>query len=78
MTNSEKYKTVDERANAFSEFCDSQKDCGECPIFGMASFNRCPFKWLELEYKESWFGAFLRKVWREGFAVETIEENNND
>lgn len=52
MTNEQKYKTAEERREAFFEFCDKQL-CTECrfrdreyPALG------CSFNWLADEYKE--------------------------
>lgn len=50
MTNKEKYKTPEERAEAFRRFCKSMKDCNICPI-GMEP-DRCTFAWLSLEAEE--------------------------
>jgi len=54
MKNSEKYKTVEERASAFKRFCDDMHKkhisgpCPSCPAFG----NQCAFRWLDLEAEE--------------------------
>ncbi len=65
MTNAEKYKTAEERANAFKAFCDSQDEfcCstkGECPLFDKYMDCHikegeyvCAFLWLELEAEEN-------------------------
>lgn len=50
MTNKEKYKTTEERDEAFHRFCKSMKDCNICPI-GMELY-RCAFAWLSLEAEE--------------------------
>jgi Lar family restriction alleviation protein len=52
MTNGEKFKSAEERAEAFDEFCDNN-ECRECPLFDMRGGRvLCAFSWLELEYKE--------------------------
>lgn len=49
MTNREKYKTAEERARAFDNFCKPDKKCKECLAVG---YN-CAFNWLDLEADES-------------------------
>lgn len=53
MTNEEKYKTPEERAEAFSKFCISKKcdDCA-CAKQGKKGISLCEFKWLTLEAEE--------------------------
>jgi Lar family restriction alleviation protein len=52
MTNGEKFKTAEERAKAFDNYCISQKSgCNKCPLNKYAG-DACRFKWLELEAKE--------------------------
>lgn len=54
MKNSEKYKTVEERAFAFKRFCDDMYKkhisgpCPSCPAFG----SQCAFRWLDLGAEE--------------------------
>ena len=50
MTNEEKYKTVEERAKAFSMFCKNQGKCASCPVFG--KIGNCHFNWLAFEVDE--------------------------
>jgi Lar family restriction alleviation protein len=51
MTNGEKFKTAEERAKAFDNYCISQKSgCNKCPLNKYAG-DACRFKWLDLEYK---------------------------
>lgn len=53
MTNGEKYKTAEERLNAFLRFCDSDK-CESCPIENCECEYDvlAAFKWLDLEAEE--------------------------
>lgn len=53
MTNDERYKTPEERAEAFSKFCISRKcdDCA-CAKQGEKGISLCEFKWLALEAEE--------------------------
>ena len=52
MTNGEKFKTAEERTEAFGDYCDSQKiGCDECPLNKYAG-NMCRYAWLDLEHKE--------------------------
>lgn len=50
MTNEQKYKTPEERAEAFSKFCISRKcdDCA-CAKQGKKGISLCEFRWLTLE-----------------------------
>lgn len=51
MKNFEKYKTVDERANAYEDFCFNH-DCEDCPLNGTkpdCGQSRGQFAWLELD-----------------------------
>lgn len=51
-TNGEKFKTPEERANAFINFCGSKiTRCNECELNRYKSVE-CKFAWLNLEYKE--------------------------
>lgn len=53
MTNGEKFKTAQERAEAFCKFCYKQttedNGCGNCPL---DKYPSCAFAWLELEAEE--------------------------
>lgn len=52
MTNAEKYKTAEERARAWKEFCH-KRHCLPCPAYKMANGNLiCNFAWLDLEAEE--------------------------
>ena len=51
MTNEEKYKTPEERNEAFHRFCANVNDCSICPL-GKTPGLRCPFAWLALEAEE--------------------------
>lgn len=53
MTNGEKYKTPEERADAFGEFCEPRvcNEC-ECSKRGKKDTSLCEFMWLTLEAKE--------------------------
>lgn len=54
MRNEEKYKTAEERGEAFELFCDSMHKkhisgpCPSCPAFG----GPCAFNWLALECED--------------------------
>lgn len=51
MKNFEKYKTAQERENAFEEFC-YEHSCSYCPIgkvVKIACSGSCGIYWLELE-----------------------------
>ena len=55
MKNSERFKTVQERTDAFDSFCGSRRlavhGCDtECPCYHKDC--SCHFAWLELEEKE--------------------------
>jgi Lar family restriction alleviation protein len=53
MTNGEKFKTPDERANAFTHFCSSKlTGCNECELNRYKLLIECNYAWLDLEYKE--------------------------
>lgn len=54
MTNEQKYKTAEERQEAFSRFCDQYKSrnvCHACPCWqvGKKWHINCRFLWLDLE-----------------------------
>lgn len=51
MTNEQKYKTTEERNEAFHRFCKSVNDCSICPV-SKAPYRRCTFAWLALEAEE--------------------------
>ena len=51
MTNEQKFKTPEERNEAFHRYCKSVNDCSICPL-GKVSKLSCPFAWLALEAKE--------------------------
>ena len=51
MTNEEKYKTPEERNEAFSRFCGGANGCSPCPL-GKTLPTRCHFSWLALEAEE--------------------------
>lgn len=48
MTNGEKYKTLQERQDAFKEFCQ-RRVCSSCPATRKS--KNCILGWLELECK---------------------------
>lgn len=50
MTNAEKYRTAEERQEAFSKFCGINS-CTECPLNNKTE-DGCCFLWLELEEKK--------------------------
>lgn len=53
MTNEQKYKTPEERAEAFLKFCTPQKcDECECTKLGKMGLSLCEFRWLALEAEE--------------------------
>lgn len=53
MTNEQKYKTPEERAEAYTEFCVSKKcDECECAKHGHKGISLCEFRWLTLEAEE--------------------------
>lgn len=51
MRNSEKYKTAEERENAFSGYCLRQ-DCNKCWDMSPRAGWGCLLKWLDLEAEE--------------------------
>ena len=54
MTNEQKYKTPEERDNAFNEWCFN-RDCESCNLKAHNGFDcgaRCRFYWLALEAEE--------------------------
>lgn len=53
MTNAKKFKTAEERKEAFYKFCNG-KDCKTCQLENLGD---CKFKWLELEAVDD--GAFI-------------------
>lgn len=53
MTNEEKFKTPEERYEAFGRFCrenNCNKGCNNCPVSSMR--GGCRFAWLALEAEE--------------------------
>ena len=53
MTNEEKFKTPEERKEAFLEFCIQKKcDKCECSKHGKKDISLCEFMWLTLEAEE--------------------------
>lgn len=54
MTNEQKYKTPEERAEAFSKFCCISRKCDDCACAkqGKKGISLCEFKWLTLEAEE--------------------------
>lgn len=53
MTNEQRYKAPEERAEAFRKFCNS-KQCNECECSkdGKKFVALCEFRWLALEAEE--------------------------
>ena len=52
MTNGEKFQTPKERAREYKKYCSSHgMGCNKCPLNKFSSV-RCPYEWLNLEYKE--------------------------
>lgn len=54
MLNQEKYKTPEERINAFNEWCFN-RDCKSCELKSRNNFDSgaiCRFYWLALEAEE--------------------------
>ena len=55
MTNEEKYKTPEERQEAFNAFCDQYNTCKDCHLFTIirrGGRDGCAFNWLALEAEE--------------------------
>lgn len=55
MTNKEKYKTPEERQQAFHKMCESHKACVTCPALNKKWDDDrviCAFTWLDLEADE--------------------------
>lgn len=55
MTNEEKYKTPEERINAFNAFCEQHNICKDCHLsttIRSGARSECVLKWLTLEAKE--------------------------
>lgn len=56
MTNAQKYKTPEERIEAFAAFCEKQQSCEKCikisTICRRYNGPECVFRWLELEAEE--------------------------
>lgn len=52
MTNEEKYKTIDERAKAYMEFC-GKRSCERCEVnVDEGRISECKFRWLALEAED--------------------------
>ncbi len=56
MTNAEKYRTEEERDDAFANFCDQNSgienasaSCATCPCFDDGDITTCFNRWLRLE-----------------------------
>lgn len=51
MKNSEKYRTADERALAFDNFCNGRTPCDKCKLNNSVAAKRlgCAYAWLDLE-----------------------------
>lgn len=50
MKNSEKYRTADERAHAFDNFCNGKTPCDKCKLNNSATKRlECAYAWLDLE-----------------------------
>ena len=53
MKNFEKYKTADERAHAFDNFCNGRTPCDKCKLNNSAAKRLgCAYAWLDLEVEE--------------------------
>lgn len=53
MKNFEKYKTADERAYAFMNFCNGNSPCGKCQLNNVAATRPgCAYVWLDLDAGE--------------------------
>jgi Lar family restriction alleviation protein len=51
-TNEEVFKTLEERQEAFMEFCLAQGYCGKCPCLNARNnYKNCALAWLEFLYK---------------------------
>lgn len=81
MTNEEKYKTAEERHEAFAKFCIAKGDCDKCPAHGIADGN-CRFRWLALEAEEEkpmpcpFCGNFIVVEERDRFRMYNATCNN--
>lgn len=53
MTNGEKYKTPEERLEAFYAFCTNEMEqavgCSKCPLRGRGNLLICLLHWLVME-----------------------------
>ena len=49
MTNADKYKTREERIEAFKAFCKSHPSCRVCPHFREEDVYSCKQRWLDVE-----------------------------
>lgn len=52
MTNEQRYKTVEERSEAFQCYCRNAGCCASCAISNSMPSFRCLFEWLALEAEE--------------------------
>ena len=52
MTNGERYKTAEERKEAFDIFCEKQGKCPRCKFNDNKGVVSCCLHWLDDEYKE--------------------------
>lgn len=54
MKNSEKYKTLEEREEAFRKVCSYYNSCKNCPLGAkLESVSECAFLWLEQDVEPS-------------------------
>lgn len=54
MKNSEKYKTLEEREEAFRKVCSHYNSCKDCPLgTKLESVSECAFFWLEQDVEPS-------------------------
>jgi len=55
MKYGDKFKSADERATAFKEFCDSQFDCESCPLTDVCNEDKptAQFMWLDREIQDT-------------------------
>lgn len=54
MTNGERFKSAQERAEAFNRFCSNNRICHKCPLADHhdLNVNECRFVWLDLKCEE--------------------------
>ena len=53
MTNGEKYKTAEERTEAFKEYCSGLTGCGSCKHKNPNAPHACAFLWLNANTEPS-------------------------